>query len=118
MSLSLLLDEMVEHEVMHRLRKFGHDVEHVDLHDELTKGDSDRRLARYSLDTGRIVVTYDSDWAENLDESEFHCVLLFADETMSARNVSAVVHNMSNAYPKSSFTGLQKTGREWLGFDT
>jgi predicted nuclease of predicted toxin-antitoxin system len=118
MSLSLLLDEMVEHEVMHRLQKLGHDVEHVDLHDELNKGDSDRRLARYSLDTGRIVVTYDSDWAENLDESEFHCVLLFADETMSARNVSAVVHNMSNAYPKSSFTGLQKTGREWLGFDT
>jgi predicted nuclease of predicted toxin-antitoxin system len=118
MSLSLLLDEMVEHEVMHRLQKLGHDVEHVDLHDELNKGASDRRLARYSLDTTCIVITYDSDWVENLDESEFHCVLLFGDETMSARDVSMVIHNMSNAYPESSFRGLQKTGREWLGSDT
>jgi predicted nuclease of predicted toxin-antitoxin system len=115
MPLSLLLDEMIEHEVLYRLEKLGHDVEHVHFHDELNTGDSDQRLARYSLDTGRIVVTYDSDWVENLDEGEFHCVLLFGDETLAAESVSRIVHNMSKAYPESAFQGVQKTGREWLG---
>lgn len=37
MSLRLLLNEMIEHEVLRRLDSLGHDVEHVDLHDELDK---------------------------------------------------------------------------------
>ena len=35
----VLLDENVEHEVLHRLRNYGHTVEHIDIHDHLQKGD-------------------------------------------------------------------------------
>lgn len=114
MSLSLLLDENIEHEVLHRLEKFGHDVEHVDLHEELKKGDPDERLARYSRDSGRIIVSYDPDWVENFGEDDYHCVLLFEEESLSARAVAQIVQNMSEVYPESEFRGMQKTGKEWL----
>lgn len=114
MTLRLLLDEMVEHEVLHRLERHRHDVEHVDLHDELSKGDPDCALADYSLTAERIIVIYDDDWVEQLSESDYHCVLLFDDATLSAKQVAQVVHNMSTAYPESAFEGLQKTGRNWL----
>jgi predicted nuclease of predicted toxin-antitoxin system len=114
MSLSLLLDEMVEHEVMHRLETFGHNVEHVDFHNKLGKGDSDRTLAEYSLDAERIVVTYDPDWVETLSENEFHCVILLENEWLSAGEVAQIVHNISETYPESEFRGLQKAGKNWL----
>jgi predicted nuclease of predicted toxin-antitoxin system len=114
MSLQLLLDEMVEHEVMHRLENFGHDVEHVDFHDKLSKGDADRTLAEYSLDAERAIVTYDPDWVEDLPEDEFYCVLLIENEWLSAGEVAQIVHNMSRHYPESEFRGLQKTGQGWL----
>jgi hypothetical protein len=37
MSVSLLLDENVEHEVLHRLQKRDYTVEHVEFHPELGK---------------------------------------------------------------------------------
>jgi len=114
MSLRLLLDEMVEHEVMDRLTDFGHDVEHVDLNDELDKGSPDTRVGAYSIRTERILVTYDSDYVEQLEESDFFCVLLFGDEDLSAKQVAQVVQNMSEVYPESRFRGLQKVGRNWI----
>jgi hypothetical protein len=41
----LILDENVEHEVLHRLENYGHDVEHIDFSTELRKGTAtDRSL--------------------------------------------------------------------------
>lgn len=113
MALRLLLDEHVEHEVKHRLENLGHDVEHVDLHTTLRKGDTDRDLAAYSRSEERIIVTYDDDFLDFAD-SEFEAVLLFEDASMSARNVADVVHTISDHYPQSELDGLQKVGREWL----
>jgi len=113
-SLPLLLDEMVERGVMRRLENFGHDVEHVDFHDEVGKGDADRTLGDYSLKAERIIVSYDPDWVENLTEDEFYCVILIENEWLSASQVAQIVHNMSEAYPESEFRGLEKSGKEWL----
>ena len=114
MSLSLLLDENIEHEAMHRLTNYGYDVEHIDLHDDLGKGDPDRRLARYSLETKRIIVSYDTDWVTEFSEDEYHCAFVVDDQSLSARQVAQIVHNMSKIYPESEFVGLQKIGRNWL----
>ncbi len=46
MSLRLLADENVDHRVVHLLRHYGHDVEHVDFVSTLGKGIGDRRIAR------------------------------------------------------------------------
>ena len=72
MSLALLLDEMVEYEVKHRLENLGHDVVHVTSHNDVGSGDRDRTLAEYSRDSERIVVSYDPDWVEELSEDEFY----------------------------------------------
>ncbi|PSQ30067.1 hypothetical protein BRD09_05660 [Halobacteriales archaeon SW_10_68_16] len=114
MSLSLLLDENIEHEVLHRLRERGYDVEHVDTHPSLDKGVSDDALARHSLEAGRIIVSYDPDWVTDFSEDEYHCVLLFEDQSLSSRQVVQIVYTMSETYPESAFRGLQKVGRSWL----
>ncbi|WP_318570649.1 DUF5615 family PIN-like protein [Salinigranum marinum] len=62
MAYRLILDENVEREVFHRLENYGHDVEHVDFVPELGKGTADHPIAQYSLDTDRVIVTYDDDF--------------------------------------------------------
>jgi predicted nuclease of predicted toxin-antitoxin system len=113
-SLALLLDEMVEYEVKHRLENFGHDVVHVTSDNDVGSGDRDRTLAEYSRDSERIVVSYDPDWVEELSEDEFYCAIVIENEWLSAKEVSQIVHSMSKTYPESEFRGLQKAGQDWL----
>lgn len=114
MSYRLLLDENIEHEVLHRLETYGHDVEHVDSAPELDKGVGDTAIARYSLEMDRTIVTYDDDFIEDIPPNQYRATLFFEDDTMSAREVAEIVHAMSRAYPHEQVEGLQKTGREWL----
>lgn len=58
MAYRLILDENVEHGVFHRLKNYGHDVEHVDFVPELGKGTVDHPIARYSLGTDRFGVPF------------------------------------------------------------
>ncbi|SDX34769.1 hypothetical protein SAMN05443574_1349 [Haloarcula vallismortis] len=44
MAYRLVLDENVEHEVLHRLENYGHDAENVDFVPELGKGTAEIRL--------------------------------------------------------------------------
>lgn len=104
MSLSLLLDENIEHEAIHRLANYGHDVEHIDLHEALRKGDPDRRLAGYSPATERIIVSYDTDWVTEFSKDEHHCALVVDDQSLSARQVAQIVHNMGEAFPSLSLS--------------
>lgn len=110
----LLLDENVEHEVMDRLTDVGHDVKHVDTVPELGKGASDTELAAYSIGTHRAIVTYDDDFIEAVPPSAYHAVLFFEDETLTAREVAAIVRAMTAVYPYEAVEGLQKAGRQWL----
>jgi len=44
MSYRLLVDENVEYRIVHKLRNYGYDVQHVDDLAEFGKGTSDREL--------------------------------------------------------------------------
>lgn len=110
----LVLDEGIEHEVLHRLEDAGHDVVHVDLVWELGKGSDDRSIANYSLDADRLVVTYDDDFVLELDEDEYRGVIFVADATMSAREVADILDGMAERYPQEQIRGIEMAGREWL----
>lgn len=113
-SYRLLLDEHIEHSARARLRDDGHDVDHVDFVPSLGKGADDGKIAQYSLDSRRAIVTHDTDFIEKLPESTFHAALLFEDESLSSRELSIIINNMAKVYPFEELRGLQKTGRDWL----
>jgi predicted nuclease of predicted toxin-antitoxin system len=110
----LILDENVEHEVYHRLENYGHDVEHVDFVPELGKGIADYPIAQYSLDTGRIIVTYDDDFVLEVDEGTYRAVLYAEDATLSVEQVADIIHAVSQNYPQEELHGLEYVGTEWL----
>lgn len=70
--------------------------------------------ARYSIETDRTIATFDDDFIEDVPPSRYRAVLFFEDETIPAREISELVHTMSQVYPHDEVEGLQKTGREWL----
>ena len=114
MAYRLILDENVEHEVFHRLANYGHDVEHVDFVPDLGKGTADHPIARYSLDTDRVIVTYDDDFVLDVDEGTFRAVLYFDDATLSVEQVADVIHTASRNYPQAELQDLEYVGEEWL----
>lgn len=110
----LLFDQNLENDVLHRLQDLSHDVEHVDFVPELGKGATDEELAAYFRETDRAIVTYDDDFVEDVDPDQYRAVLFFEDDGVSAREVTSIIHEMSEVYPFGQVTGLQKVGREWL----
>lgn len=114
MSYRLLLDENIEHEVLHRLEHYDHDIEHVDFVSQLGKGASDTALARYSVTVDRTIVTYDDDFIEDVPPKQYRATLFFEDVTLSAHAIAEIIHTMSQVYPHDQVQGLQKTGHEWL----
>ena len=114
MAYRLILDENVEHEVCHRLENYGHDVEHVDFVPELGKGTADRPIARYSLDTDRVIVTYDDDFVLTVDDELYRAVLYFDDATLSVEQVADIIHTVSQNYPQTELQGIEYVGEEWL----
>ena len=109
-----LLDENLEHEVYHRLENFGHDLLHVEVSDGLRKGDSDETLAERSREEGWIIVTYDDDFWTEFPESTYGALLYFPDQSLSARQVAEVLHEVSTYYDRGELVGSQKIGRSWL----
>jgi predicted nuclease of predicted toxin-antitoxin system len=114
MSVPLLLDEHVEHEVYHRLQKYGYEVEHIHFHDTLQKGDEDHTLADYSLANGVLVVTYDDDFQRKYDHSEYWGVLLLSDDDWSAVQVADTIHQILDLYDEPALQQMNVVGREWL----
>lgn len=104
----------MEHEVFHRLDNYGHDVEHVDFVPELGKGTADHPIAQYSLDTDRMIVTYDDDFVLEVDEDDYRAVLYFGDATLPVEQVADVVHAVSKAYPQEELQGIEYVGDDWL----
>jgi predicted nuclease of predicted toxin-antitoxin system len=110
----ILLDENLEHEILHRLRKYGHEAEHIDFHDSLQKGDEDGTLAKYSLENSVLLVTYDDDFATRYDESDYWGVLLLTDNDWSATDVADTVHRILTLYSPPALQQMNVVGREWL----
>lgn len=110
----LVLDENVEHDVYHRLENYGHDVEHVDFVPKLGKGADDDPIAQYSLDTDRVILTYDDDFVIEIDEEEYVAVLYVGDATLSVKQVADIVHSVSQSYPQEELDGVEFVGDAWL----
>lgn len=114
MTYRLLLDENIEHEVLHRLENYGHNVEHVDFVPELGKGTGDYPIAAYSLDTDRVIVTYDDDFVLEIAEEEYRAALYVNDATLPVKQVADIIHAISQSYPQEEIEGLEYIGGEWL----
>ena len=101
MSYRLLVDENVEYRIVHKLRNYGHDVEHVDDLAGLGKGSSDRALGRYSNSEDRLILTYDDDFVLELDPSAYRAVLYVSDVAVPSGTIADAVHRMSKQYPQA-----------------
>jgi len=108
-----LLDENLEHEVVHRLRDQGHEVRHVDLTDDLRKGDPDEHLAQFSRDNEFIIVTYDDDFRDEFSNDACHAVLYLPDQTLSARTIAKALHEISTYYQQGELRGFMTVGESW-----
>jgi len=109
-----MLDENVEHEVMHRLEKLDYTAEHVEFHPELGKGTDDTPIAQFSLREEWVIVTYDPDFVEEYDPSNCFGTVYFEDANLSAKQVADILHAMASHYPTSAFQGLEFGSSEWL----
>lgn len=114
MEYRLLLDENVEHEVGHRLEHFGHDVVHVDFIPELGKGTTDESIGQYSLETNRLVVTYDDDFVLELDTDAYRAVLYVPEWDMTPVDIANSIHAMAEHYPQSEVVGIERVSTAWL----
>ena len=114
MTYRLLLDENIEHEVLHRLENYGHDVKHIDYISALGKGTDDNSIGEYSLREDRVIVTYDDDFVTDLGPDAFRAVLYFDDVSLSSIQVADILHTMSQHYPQEELRGVEFVGRSWL----
>lgn len=114
MGYRLLLDENVEHEALHRLENYGHDIEHVDFTPELGKGATDTAICEYSKAENRVIVTYDDDFVTEMDREMFRAVLYLDDVSLSPEEIADIIHRLSERYPQEELQGVESVGREWL----
>lgn len=114
MAYRLLLDENVEHEVAHRLENYGHNIEHVDFVPELGKGASDDALAEYSVDTDRVILSYDDDFVLEVDDNAYRAVLYIPDSSIRPADLADIVHTVSQQYPQAELDGVERVSTAWL----
>lgn len=114
MAVKFLLDENIEHEVLHRLEKLDYTAEHVEFHPELGKGTDDTPIAKFSQENEWVIVTYDPDFVTDHNQSDYFGTVYFEDASLSAKQVADVLHTMTSHYPESAFEGLEFGSSEWL----
>jgi len=114
MSFRVLADENVDHRVVHRLRHYGHDVEHVEFVPALGKGTNDEAIAQYSLSSDRLLLTSDDDFLTDLGEEEYSGLLFIEDETLSAERVSDIVYAIAEVVDQEDVEGVFYVSPEWL----
>ena len=113
MAYRILADENVERATVNYLRKLGHDVEQLDEVSELGLGIEDESIARYAREHDRLILTQDDDFFTELAVERTAGVLFQRDQTLSAREVGNVVHEMSR-YLEQSDVALEYVSGNWL----
>jgi len=113
MGYRILADENVERATINYLRKLGHDVEWIGDVEELGLGADDGAIAVYGRETNRLVLTQDDDFFTQIDIEDTAGVLFQKDQTLSAREVGDVVHELSK-YIDQSDVMLEYVSRNWL----
>ncbi|MFC6872749.1 DUF5615 family PIN-like protein [Halobellus marinus] len=113
MGYRILADENVEQATINYLRKLGHDVEWVGDIEELRLGAGDGSIATYGRETNRLILTQDDDFFTQLDIGDTAGILFQKDQTLSAREVGDIIHELSEYIDQSDVT-LEYVSRNWL----
>ncbi|MFW6384545.1 MAG: DUF5615 family PIN-like protein [Halodesulfurarchaeum sp.] len=113
MGYRILADENVERATINYLRKLGHDVEWIGDVEELGLGADDGSIASYGNETNRLILTRDDDFFLDLNIEDSAGVLFQTDQTLSAREVGDVVHELSEYIDQSDVT-LEYVSRKWV----
>lgn len=115
MSLRVLADENVDHQVVYRLAHYGHDIEHVDFVSALGKGSSDETIARYSRQEDRHILTNDDDFLTDFTGDEYHGLFFITDETLAGTEIAEIVHTISELVPSERPTNtILYVSSNWL----
>jgi predicted nuclease of predicted toxin-antitoxin system len=113
MGYRILADENVEQATINYLRKLGHDVEWVGDVEELGLGADDGAVATYGRERNRLILTQDDDFFTQLDIRDTAGILFQKDQTLSAREVGDIVHELSEYIDQSDVT-LEYVSQNWL----
>ena len=113
MGYRILADENVERATINYLRKLDHDVEWIGDIEELGLGSDDDSIAAYARERNRLVLTQDDDFFTQLNLDDTAGVLFQKDQTLSAREVGDIVHELSQYVDQSDVT-LEYVSRNWL----
>jgi len=113
MTYRILADENVERATIDYLRKLGHDVERLDEAPELGLGADDASIIAHARDHDRLILTQDDDFFTEHEIDRTAGVLFQRDQTLSARDVGDIVHEMAQ-YLDQSEVSLEYVSREWL----
>ena len=113
MGYRILADENVEKATINYLRKLGHHVEWIDDSKELGLGAADKSIAAYGRETNCLILTQDDDFFTQIDVEDTAGVLFQKDQTLSAREVGDIVHELSQ-YVEQSDVKLEYVSRNWL----
>jgi len=113
MGYRILADENVERATINYLRKLDHDVEWIGDVPDLGLGADDESIAAHARETDRLILTQDDDFFTELDVENTAGVLFQRDQTLSAREVGDVVHEMSEYVDQSGIT-LEYVSQNWL----
>jgi predicted nuclease of predicted toxin-antitoxin system len=113
MGYRILADENVERATIHYLRKLDHDVEWVEDVDTLGLGADDGSIADYARERDRLILTQDDDFFTRFDLDRSAGVPLQRDQTLTAREVGDIVHELS-LYVDQSDVALEYVSRNWL----
>lgn len=113
MGYRILADENVERATINYLRKLDHDVEWIGDIEELGLGSDDGSIAAYARERNRLVLTQDDDFFTQLNLDDTAGVLFQKDQTLSAREVGDIVHELSQYVDQSDVT-LEYVSRNWL----
>jgi len=95
------------------LRKLDHDVEWIGDIAELGLGSDDDSIAAYARERNRHILTQDDDFFTQLNLDDTAGVLFQKDQTLSAREVGDIVHELSQYVDQSDVT-LEYVSRNWL----
>jgi predicted nuclease of predicted toxin-antitoxin system len=113
MGYRILADENVEQATINYLQKLDHDVEWIGDVEELGLGADDESIAVYGRETTRLILTQDDDFFTQMNVEETAGILFQKDQTLSAREVGDIVHELSEYIDQSDVT-LEYVSRNWL----
>jgi predicted nuclease of predicted toxin-antitoxin system len=113
MGYRILADENVEQATINYLQKLDHDVEWIGDVEEPGLDADDESVAAFGRETNRLILTQDDDFFTQMDVEDTAGILFQKDQTLSAREVRDIVHELSEYIDQSDVT-LEYVSRNWL----